>query len=61
MRPQKGVTMNPKVAKTGLKICLSLAASAVLGYLVKAEMKIEDKIDDYYDAKDEKEEETTED
>ncbi len=53
--------MNPKVAKTGLKICLSLAASAVLGYLVKAEMKIEDKIDDYYDAQEEKDEETTED
>lgn len=53
--------MNPKVAKTGLKICLSLAASAVLGYLVKVEMKLEEKIEDFYDAKEEKDEETTED
>jgi hypothetical protein len=43
--------MNEKIVKTIVKGVLGLAFTAAIGYTVKAERKIQDRIDDYYDAK----------
>lgn len=44
--------MNPKVAKKSSQIGLSLVAAMVLGFIVKLEHHLDDKIEEHYDQKD---------
>jgi hypothetical protein len=54
MRPLlKGTPVKSTITKKFVKGAFGLAASALIGYLVKLEMQVEDRIDEYYDAKDE--------
>lgn len=41
--------MDPKLVKTIAKIALSILGAVVIGYAMKAEHKIEEKIDAHYD------------
>ena len=43
--------MNPKVQKTALKVALSIAGSALLGYIVKLDKSLADSIDRKYQTK----------
>lgn len=43
--------MNPKVAKVIVKQGFGLAVAALIGYAIKAEHRVEEKIDDHYDKK----------
>ncbi len=43
--------MNPKHARMIAKLALGLAFSAVIGYTMKAEKMIENRIDDYFYSK----------
>ena len=45
--------MNPKLAKLGTKLGLSVAVSTLIGYMIKAELAVEDKIEAHYDRKSE--------
>lgn len=41
--------MNPKLIKGIAKIALSIIGAVAIGYAMKAEQKIEERIDAYYD------------
>lgn len=45
--------MNPKLAKFTSKAVFGLAVSAVIGIIIKAEHRIDDRIDEHYDKKSE--------
>jgi hypothetical protein len=44
--------MNPKVIKFAVKAVLGLAVSAAIGYAIKGEHWVGDRIDEHYDDKD---------
>jgi hypothetical protein len=41
--------MNEKLAKFLVKTALSIGVSAVIGYMIKAEKEIENRIDEHYE------------
>lgn len=43
--------MNPKLAKMIVKGALGFGISALIGYTIKMEKKIEERVDQHYDAK----------
>jgi hypothetical protein len=50
MRPlSKGLPMNQKLLKFAVKSVIGLAFTAVVGYTIKLEHKVEDKIDEHFD------------
>ena len=48
---KKGNIMNPKVQKTAIKVALSIAGSALLGYIVKFSHSLDEAIDRRYETK----------
>jgi hypothetical protein len=44
--------MKPEIAKMAVKGAIGLVFSAAIGYIVKAEHKIDDRIDAHYASKD---------
>jgi hypothetical protein len=51
MRPLlKRITMNPKLAKLIVKSSLSVVVSVAIGYMIKAEKRIEEAIDEHYES-----------
>lgn len=44
--------IQPRVAKLVIKGVFGLAVSALIGYTIKMEHKVDDKIDEYYDKED---------
>lgn len=45
--------MNPKIAKFAIKSALSIGVATLLGYMIKLENRIEDKIDERYESNNE--------
>lgn len=43
--------MNPKLMKFIVKNAFGLAVTTAIGYMIKMERKVEDRIDDHFDAK----------
>ena len=50
--------MNEKFVKMIVKTTLGIATSALIGYMMKEEKKIQARIDDYYDEKNENEQQS---
>jgi preprotein translocase subunit Sss1 len=43
--------VNPKLTKMVVKGAIGLCVSGMIGYMIKLEKKVDDKIDEHYDAK----------